>query len=254
MNLAIIQARMGSTRLPGKVMMDLVGKPVLWHVIDRVKSSKFVDKIVVATTISKNDLQIVEFCAKNKINVYTGSEDDVLDRYYQTARLFKADNVIRITADCPLHDPYVIDDVISKHLNENNDYTSNTLKETYPDGLDCEVMTYLTLEEAWRNARLLSEREHVTQYIIKNEKFKMGCLLNGMDRSSDRWTLDTDADYEFIKYVYNELYINNQIFCSEDIYGLLDEFPHIREINKGIVRNEGLIKSLKEDCEAEGEK
>ena len=254
MNLAIIQARMGSTRFPDKVMMDLAGKPVLWHVIDRVSQSKFVDKVVVATTISKKDLQIVEFCAKNKISVYTGSEDDVLDRYYQAARLFRPHNVIRITADCPLHDPHIIDEVIYKHINEKNDYTSNTLKETYPDGLDCEIMTYSVLEEAWKDAGLLSEREHVTQYIIKNEKFKKGCLLNKEDKSFERWTLDTDADYKFIKCVYEKLYDENPMFYSKDIYNLLENFPYIREVNRGIIRNEGLIKSLKEDCEIDKEK
>lgn len=246
-NLAIIQARMGSSRLPNKVLKDLCGKPALWHVIQRVKKSKLIDEIVIATTIEKQDLQIVKFCADNGIRVFVGSEADVLDRYYQVARLFKPDNVIRITSDCPLHDAEIIDRVIEKHIKEENDYTSNTMQETFPDGLDCEVMKYSALENAWKNATMTSDREHVTQYIIKNDIFKKGCLINTENKKDERWTLDTDADYSFISSVYNELYYNKPEFSSDDIYRLLDEKPDIREINQGIVRNEGLLKSLNED-------
>lgn len=246
-NLAVIQARMGSSRLPNKVLKDLCGKPALWHVIHRVKKSKLIDEIVIATTIEKQDLKIVKFCADNGIRVFIGSEADVLDRYYQAARLFKPDNVVRITSDCPLHDSDIIDSVIEKHIKENNDYTSNTIQPTFPDGLDCEVMKYSALEKAWENAAMTSEREHVTQYLIKNDIFKKGCLLNSVNKESERWTLDTDADYEFIRSVYSELYYKNPEFSSADIYGLLEEKPEIRKINQGIIRNEGLLKSLNED-------
>lgn len=246
-NLAIIQARMGSSRLPDKVLKDICGKPALWHVIHRVKKSKLIDEIVIATTIEKQDLKIVKFCADYGIRVFVGSEADVLDRYYQAARLFKADNVVRITSDCPLHDAKVIDAVIEKHLKEGNDYTSNTIEETFPDGLDCEVMKYSVLKDAWENASMTSEREHVTQYIIKNDKFQKNGLLNPINKKEERWTLDTDADYKFITSVYKELYYKNPDFTSEDIYELLEEKPEIRQMNCGVVRNEGLLKSLNED-------
>lgn len=246
-NLAIIQARMGSSRLPNKVLKDLCGKPALWHVINRVKKSKLIDEIIIATTIEKQDLQIVKFCADNDIRVFVGSESDVLDRYYQAARLLKPENIIRITSDCPLHDAKIIDNVIEKHMKEDNDYTSNTLRPTFPDGLDCEVMKFSALENAWENAHMMSEREHVTQYLIKNDVIKKGCLLNTVNRESERWTLDTDADYNFINSIYNELYYTNPEFSTEDIYRLLAEKPEIRKINQGIIRNEGLLKSLSED-------
>ena len=247
MNLAIIQARMGSSRLPNKVLMDLCGKPALWHVIDRVKKAKRIDEIVVATTIEKQDLQLVKFCADNGVRVYVGSESDVLDRYYQAAKLFKPDNVVRITSDCPLIDHELIDEIIEKHEKENNDYTSNTLKETYPDGLDCEIMKYAVLKRAWEEATMASEREHVTQYIIKNDSFKKNNIENNEDRSAERWTLDTDQDYIFIKSVYEELYHLNKAFLSHDIYDLLKRKPEIRSLNSGIIRNEGLLKSLEND-------
>lgn len=246
-NLAIIQARMGASRLPNKVLMELEGKPVLWHVIHRVKKSKLIDEVVVATTYQKADLEIVKFCAESGIRVFAGSENDVLDRYYQVAKLFRPDNVIRITADCPLHDFHIIDQVIKKHISENNDYTSNTMEETFPDGLDCEIMKFSILKEIWKKAVLYSEREHVTQYILKNNKYKKNCLINTTYKGDERWTLDTEKDYEFIKRIFTELYIENQEFTSKDIYDLLDAKPEIRNINGGLVRNEGLLKSIRND-------
>lgn len=246
MNLAIIQARMGSSRLPNKVLMDLCGKPALWHVIDRVKKAKRIDEIVVATTIEKQDLQLVKFCADNGIRVYVGSESDVLDRYYQAAKLFKPDNVIRITSDCPLIDHELIDEIINIHTEQKNDYTSNTLVDSFPDGLDCEVMKYEVLEKAWKKAELLSEREHVTPY-IKKGNFKKFNVICEPDKRNFRWTLDTEKDYEFIKAVYGHLYALNPDFLSKDIYDLLNKIPEINDINSGIIRNEGYLKSIAND-------
>lgn len=246
-NLAIIQARMGSSRLPGKVLMKLEGKPVLWHVASRVSRSSYVDDVVVATTFKKEDLEIVKYCSSNGIRIFIGSEDDVLDRYYQAAKLFKPDNVIRITADCPLHDPYVIDQIICKHIKDDNDYTSNTIEETFPDGLDCEIMKFYVLEDTWKKAVMASEREHVTQYIIKNNKYKLGCVLSPVNRKNERWTLDTAEDYNFIKKIFARFYSINPEFRSEDIYAFLDSEPELRKINSNILRNEGLLKSLMND-------
>ena len=246
-NLAIIQARMGASRLPGKVMMELAGHPVLWHVFQRVKRSRYIDEIVVVTTFKKKDLEIIKYCSSEGIRVFAGSEDDVPDRYYQAAKLFKPDNVIRITADCPMHDPSVIDQVVGTHVKEDNDYTSNTMEETFPDGLDCEAVKFPVLKDAWEKAVMASEREHVTQYIIKNSSYKKGSVTSLVDKGAERWTLDTEEDYKFIKNVFRKLYPANPWFGADDVYSLLDAEPGLKDINSGITRNEGLLKSVKND-------
>ena len=246
--IAIIQARMGSTRLPGKVLLNLEDKTALEHVIRRVKSSEYVDDIVVATTISKDDLRIVEVCAHLGINVYCGSENDVLDRYYQAAKLFKAENIVRITSDCPVIDSKIIDEVICLHLKNNVDYTSNTLNETYPDGEDVEVFTFASLKKAWDNAKLASEREHVTPYIRNNpDIFKHTSLEYKNDLSQKRWTLDNAEDLDFLRLIYKYLYNKDQLFGMDDILALISEKPEIETINQHIIRNEGYLKSTRED-------
>lgn len=246
--IVIVQARMGSTRLPGKVLLNLEDRTVLEHVLRRVKSSEYVDDVVVATTISKDDLRIVELCSHLGINVYCGSENDVLDRYYQAAKLFEADNIVRITSDCPIIDSKIIDEVISLHLKNNADYTSNTLNETYPDGEDVEVFTFASLKKAWNNAKLASEREHVTPYIRNNQDiFKHASLEYKEDLSQKRWTLDNSEDLEFLRLVYKYLYSKNSLFDMDDILALIDEKPEIEKINQHIIRNEGYLKSTRED-------
>lgn len=245
--LAIIQARMGSSRLPDKVLKDLAGKPVLWHVVNRVKKSKLINEVVVATTYRKEDLAIVEYCASQRTAVYVGSDEDVLERYYQAARLYKPVNVVRVTADCPLIDAKVIDTVIQEHLKSDCDYTSNTLEDTFPDGLDCEVFKFTALEQACQNAKLVSEREHVTPYIRKNKQYKKHSVTDSEDHSLERWTLDTDRDYAFLTRVFEELYKDNPEFDTNDVYALLNRCPDIRKLNAGIIRNEGYLKSLEND-------
>ncbi|HJJ41833.1 MAG TPA: glycosyltransferase family protein [Methanocorpusculum sp.] len=245
--IAIIQARMGSTRLPNKVLMDLKGKTVLERVIERVQKSKYIDEVIVATTITKHDSEIVKLCAEKNIRVFCGSEEDVLDRYYQCAKLLSPKHVVRITADCPMIDPEVIDLVISQHLKSGADYTSNTLKITYPDGLDAEIMKFNVLEDAWINANLASQREHVTQYIIHNNNYLKSSVENSIDYSKERWTLDTENDYKFIRSIYDKLYDSNPDFSMDDIIKLLNKYPELREINNDSIRNEGLAKSLKND-------
>lgn len=246
--ISIIQARMGSTRLSGKVLHKLEDKTVLEHVVRRVKSSELVDDVVVATTIDKKDLQIVELCASLGISVYCGSEDDVLDRYYQAAKLFKADNVVRITSDCPVIDPKVINEVITLHLKTNADYTSNVLQETFPDGEDVEVFTFTSLRNAWMNSKLLSEREHVTPFIRNHpELFKHASLQYKENLSQKRWTLDNAEDLEFLRQVYKHLYLKYPLFGMNDVLRLIKEKPEIEQINRHIVRNAGYMKSLRED-------
>ena len=245
---AIIQSRKGSTRLPGKVMMDIVGKPMLWHVITRVKHAKRLDDIVIATTTLNEDKRILELASEMRIKRYAGSEDDVLDRYYQAAIIYKADVIVRITADCPLIDPNVIDRAIEFYLNHDFEYVGTGIKPTYPDGLDTEVFSFSTLERAWKEATLASEREHVTPYIWKNPQlFKIKNLRNDKDLSYMRWTVDEERDLEFIREIYKRLYKEGKIFYMGDIFNLLKKHPELMDINKGIIRNEGYLKSVMED-------
>lgn len=247
--IAVIQARVAATRLPGKVLLDLKGKTVLERVIERVKPSKLINEIIVATTINKEDLVIVTLCADIGIRIFCGSDSDVLDRYYQAARMFGTANIVRITADCPLIDSDIIDEVLTLHLQKNADYTSNTIKPTYPDGEDAEVFTFEALQKTWKNAKLSSEREHVTPYMIKNPgTFKLASLEGKENLSQKRWTLDHIEDYEFLKTIYKKLYPRNNLFKMGDILKFLADNPEVERINQDIPRNEGYLKSLREDA------
>jgi len=207
---AIIQARMTSTRLPGKVLKNLNGKPMLEGQLQRIKQAKTLDQIVVATSNDSTDEVIDDLMQALGVLCYRGSLTDVLDRYYQAARNHQATHVVRITADCPLIEPTLIDDVVQLHLNQENDYTSNVLKRTYPKGLDVEVMTMPCLTKTWQCASGEYEREHVTSYIYDNpDKFKIGCLKNDIDYSQLRWTVDTAEDYEHVTTLYEKYYKNN---------------------------------------------
>lgn len=245
---AIIQARNGSTRLPGKTSMCLAGKTVLGHVIARVRAAKTPDEVFVATTVNAEDLPLVGACAANGIRVFCGSPEDVLDRFYQLAKLVRPAHIIRITADCPLLDPKVIDAVVKVHMRSGADYTSNIMSPTFPDGQDVEVFKFLALEKAWKEAKLMSEREHVTPYIRNNP----GVFSHAEHRcrknlSSLRWTLDEKRDLRFIRAVYGELYASDPLFGMKDILKLLKKRPFLGRINSGIARNAGLLKSLAED-------
>jgi spore coat polysaccharide biosynthesis protein SpsF len=251
----IIQARMSSTRLPGKVLKNIAGKPALWHVINRLKQATLVNAIVIATTVNPSDKPIVSFAQETGISSYTGSETDVLDRYYQAAKKQKADVIVRITSDCPLLDPEVVDNVISHYLKNNFDYVSNTCvtsnascKATFPDGLDTEVFSFNALEKAWKNAKLASEREHVTPYIWKNtDLFKVGYLSYPVDLSELRLTLDYEQDLVFIDEIYKRLSNKGFNFGLKDILVLLDQHPELKDTNKAKRRNEGYFKSLDAD-------
>jgi len=247
---AIVQARVSSTRLPKKILKDIVDKPLLWHLIMRLKSAKQINQIIIATTSKKEDNSIVKLAKETAVESFRGSEEDVLDRYYQAAKKYKVEIIVRITADCPLADPKLVDKIIKCFLNNNFDYISNVHPPTYPDGLDVEVFSYATLEKTWRKAEKLSEREHVTSYIWKHpEIFKLGNVENEKDLSCMRWTVDEKRDLKFVKEIYRRLYKNNKIFYMEDILNLLKNEPELSKINRGISRNEGYAKSLKEDRE-----
>lgn len=234
---AIIQARMGSTRLPGKVMKKILDKPVILWDLERLSFSQYIDQIVVALPEGKsNDIlaKTIEDYSKNII-ISRGSENDVLDRYYQAALNTKADVVIRITSDCPLIDPVIVDKVVKEFLDHECDYCSNTLERTYPRGLDTEVMSFKALETAWQQAEHDFEREHVTPYIIENkETFKLHSVTNNNNHSNLRWTLDTKEDFEFIRTIYQKLHPIRHLFLCEDILLLLASEPEIININKYI--------------------
>jgi len=234
---AIIQARMGSTRLPGKVMKEILGKPVIQWDLDRISLSKLIDEIIVAIPYGKENDVIVDTIKQynDKIVTTRGSEDDVLDRYYQAAVQTNADVIVRITSDCPLIDPVVIDNVIEQFLDNDCDYCSNSLTRTYPRGLDTEVFSFKTLEEAWNEAKKGYEKEHVTPYIIENpDKFKLLNVANHIDLSNLRWTLDTKEDFEFINAVYKRIFPKKQLFLMDDVLELLDKEPELIDINRHI--------------------
>lgn len=243
---AIIQARMNSTRLPGKVLIDIVGKPMLWHVVRRTQRAQTLDQVVVAMPDQPADTAIAEYCAEVGIDWFRGNEEDVLDRYYQAASHFEADVVVRITADCPLIDPEVIDKVVNTYRHGRYDYVTNTIPCTYPDGLDVEVFPSTVLGNAWRYARWESEREHVTPYIRNHpELFQIKNVAHEEDLSNMRWTVDEPQDLEFMRAVYNRL--ENSSLGMADVLAVLERCPALLEISAGIGRNEGYQKSLRED-------
>lgn len=244
----IVQARMGSTRLPEKVMKNIMGKPMLWHVMNRLRHSKKLQDAIIATTDSKEDEVILEFARKNKIKSYAGSEDDVLDRYYQAAKKYSVKVIVRITADCPLIDPEVVDNLIKQFENGSYDYISNNIEPTYPNGIDVEVFSFEALRKSWKEARMASEREHVTPYIKKNpDIFLILNVRSKKDYSYMRWSVDKERDLEFVREVYKRLYNKKKTFAMNDVIRLLKKNPELMNINKGTARNEGYKKSLKED-------
>ncbi|HCE45651.1 MAG TPA: spore coat protein [Lentisphaeria bacterium] len=249
--LAIIQARMGSSRLPGKMTLPLIhGKGALELMVERVRRSKKIDKLIVATTVNPSDEELVEICGKMNVDCFRGSEDDVLDRFYQAYATAGMDfeTIVRLTGDCPLHDPAVIDKVISEFLNSESDYVSNVDPPTYPDGLDTEVFSSAALVKAWFEAKMKSEREHVTIFIRnRTDLFRKSNVRNSADLSSYRWTLDEESDYRMIKSVCENLYDARKDFGMDDVLEFLGKHPEIDAINRKIARNEGLLKTLNED-------
>jgi spore coat polysaccharide biosynthesis protein SpsF len=247
---ALIQARMSSSRLPGKVLKDIAGQPMLLHVIRRAKQASSIDLVAVITSTHKDDDPIGILCKENGIPCFRGSLDDVLDRYYQAAIYFQADIVVRLTADCPLLDPKIIDKVVQAFHKGAFDYVSNTLECTYPDGLDTEIFRFGALERAWKEAGLKSEREHVTAYIYKHpELFRLGSVKQEPDLSSLRWTVDTPQDLDFVRIIYN--LIKDVDFGMHEILKLRKTHPEVLKLNSGQQRNEGYLRSLQEDIKAQ---
>ena len=247
--LVMIQARCGSTRMPNKVLKDLCGKPALQRMIERVRRSKLIDEIIVVTSIEKNNLPILRLCADIGVRVGTGSEDDVLDRFYQTAKLLKPDYVIRLTADCPCFDAGLLDMAIES-MDPETDYLA-MVSESFADGLDLEIIRFSALKTAWKESVHSFEREHVTQFIVRHpEKFRIQNFESPIGYFGDqRWTVDEPEDFELVSKIY-EYFINTcgtDEFTYKEILEFLSRNPEVSAINKKFARNEGLQRSISED-------
>ena len=234
---AIIQARMGSTRLSGKVMKIIKGKTVLEHVIERVKQAKLIDEIIIATTVDSRDETIYNEALRCGVKAYRGSEDDVLSRYYYSAKENGADVIIRITSDCPLIDPLIVDKIVGFYQKNNYEIVTNAgsdlSQRTYPRGLDTEVFSFVLLEEAFNKADKTYQREHVTPYIYENSISKF-YYKSDVDYSKFRWTLDTKEDFELIEAIYNRLYLGKHDFYLNDIISVFEKEPELFNINAHI--------------------
>lgn len=246
-NLCILQARMGSTRLPGKVLMKVNGVSLLEYQIARLRLAKKIDKVVVATSIKKQNDRIEKLCKKIGVACFRGSEDDVLDRYYRCSIKYpRYDNIIRLTGDCPLVDPHLIDEVISLFEKSGGDYSSNVPagKETYPDGLDVEIFKAEVLREAALKAELPSDREGVDEYILRHKKFKQNNLSSPYDWSHFRLTVDNPEDFEVVKFIIKNCKITDGWL---KYISLLTKHPEVMLKNMHIKRNEGTLKMLAND-------
>ena len=248
--IAVVQARMGSSRLPGKVLMAILGKPMLWHLVKRLEHVRGISSIIVATSDREQDNRIREFCLDHEFSFFCGNEDDVLDRFYQAAKNTDASEVIRITGDCPLVDSRTISELIEKFRSDQLDFcgvatgagvASEHGINRYPDGLDAEIMKFEVLEQAWSEAQKPFEREHVTPFIWKRpDRFKIGTLYaHDRDYSNYRWTVDNREDFELIFWVYEQLYPADANFGLTDVANLMDRFPEMIEKNKHYLGREG---------------
>lgn len=236
---AIIQARCGSTRFPNKVFADINGKPLIWHVVNRLTFAKTIDQIVIATTVNKKDDQIETWCKENNIACFRGSENDVLNRYYSASVAFPSDIVVRITADDPFKEPSVIDQVVNKLIGEGYDHVTNNFPPSFPEGLDCEAFTFKALEESEKTTHDSFEREHVTQYIYHNpKKFKIGNVSSEKNLSHLRWIIDQEVDFQMVKAVYAHRKPENEgILLMDEILEILESNSEIAKINSEVERS-----------------
>jgi len=247
---AVIQARMGSSRLPGKVLADLAGAPMLAHVVGRARRASRLDDVIVATSVAASDDAVAEWCAAHGVACVRGSEADVLDRYHQAAMEHGLDAVVRLTADCPLLDPAVVDAVVAEFASGDYDYVSNTQPPTFPDGLDTEVVRGEALHRAWREAREPAEREHVTPFIWKRpETFRLRNVRADRDLSHLRWTVDEPADLAYVRALYARLPAASS-GGHEEVVMLVENTPDMRRAAGDAVRNDGYYKTLFTQAEA----
>ncbi len=245
---AIIQARMGSTRLPGKVLADIGGQPLLQRLIERVRATPSIDRVVVATTTESTDDVLADWCTAQEVPVYRGSVDDVLDRFWQCAQLHPAEFIVRVTADDPLKDPQVITQALALCASSPEvDYASNTLQPSYPEGLDIEVVRFRTLERAAREATQPSEREHVMPYVWKHpDRFVLRGFSMQPNLSHWRWTVDKPADLDLVRRIFAH-FANQPLVGYQTVITWLNDHPELLAINAGTIRHEGYFKTLAEE-------
>lgn len=236
---AIVQARCGSTRFPNKVFAEIDGEPLLWHVVNRLKYSKRIDNIVIATTINKIDDSIEKWCNDEKINCFRGSENDVLNRYYCAALSYPSDIIVRVTADDPFKEPMVIDEVIEKLIKEQLDLVTNNFPPSFPEGLDCEAFKFSVLEKMEKESKDTFEREHVTQYAYRHtDIFEIGNVTSEKQLSKYRWTIDTIEDYEMVNAIYSKRKMGSKgILLMSEILDILNCNPEIADINREVKRS-----------------
>ena len=229
---AIVQARMSSSRFPGKVLQPILGEPMIQRQLERIGYAQSIDRLVVATSDERSDDPLFAAVTQSGSNCFRGSLPDVLDRVYQAALSVGAEHVVRLTGDCPLTDPALIDDMVAMHVDGGNDYTSNTVSLSFPDGLDVEVIAMGALARTWAEAEAPEEREHVTPYLYRNaQSFKVDQLVNDANLSALRWTVDYPADLAFVRAVFADLYPEHPQFGFEEILALLEKNPSLSALN-----------------------
>lgn len=246
---ALIQCRMGSTRLPQKVMMDLQGKPVIGKIHDRLKYCKTVDQTVICTADTPQNEPIVKYAQENGLDWHAGSENDLVDRVYQMAKRFGADVVVRVTADCPLVDPQLVDQLVQAYLDDPTlEYITNILPPTYPDGLDLDVISFRALEKLWNRSRGDAFKSEWINHDLRNnpDVYKTKKFNLDRDLSSMRWTVDYPEDMELIREIFKRLSPNGEVFYMDDILKLLEENPELGEINAKYVRDAAYYAAIEE--------
>ena len=254
---AVVQARVSSTRLPGKVMMEVLGKPLLQLLTERLAQCKYLDDIIIATTTNLADEPVQKLSERLSLKYMRGSEDDVLQRYYQAAEAFGLEHIVRITADCPLIDPEIVDRIIRVYIDSGYkyDYVSNALKPTFPDGLDVEIFSFSALEKINKLSDKKYQREHVCTYIIENpDQFHIHNVKGERDYSHFRWTVDNPEDFMLVKTIFERIYPEKPVFFMRDILALMEREPGLLQINSAIQRNEGFAASLDKDGLSNDEK
>lgn len=245
---AILQARCNSSRLPNKILKPILGKPMIQWQIERLAQCTNIDDLIIATSVEDSDLPLVQLGNKLDVSVHRGSLNNVLERFYQVAIQTEPDLIVRLTGDCPLIDPSIVDKVIHFMKEGDFDYVSNSIEPSFPDGLDVEVFSFDTLKELYENANLSSEKEHVTLFVANNkDKFKIGVYKNSIDLSHHRWTVDESSDFKLVSAIFEGLVDLKNEFDMSDILNFLENEPHLNDLNSDIQRNEGLLKSLDKD-------
>jgi spore coat polysaccharide biosynthesis protein SpsF (cytidylyltransferase family) len=253
---AIVQARMGSSRLPGKVLEPVAGQPMLWHIVDRLRHTPGLAKVVVATSTAASDEPVRALCVELGVPCVAGSELDVLDRFHQAAVAHDADPVLRVTADCPFVDPDVVGRVLALYQRGGHDYTAAATggvafydrRPKFPDGLDVECFSFAALGTAHRDTQVRSDREHVTPYLYRTKRFRVELVPCDVDRGGLRWTVDHPADLELVRRVYAALYRPDRPFGMQDILDLIDAQPELARLNEAFVGHEGYAKVWNPDA------